>query len=403
MFFLNVGVNDVGRTRAVIVAAGRGERMGQGEKKQFRILGTKPLYQWSLQAFHEVDSIDEIVVVTGADDVTRVQSEIQGAMFPKVVDVVAGGATRQDSVFNGLIGLDDNVQWIVIHDGVRPFVGAELIQSVLDAAKQWGAAISALPVKETIKEVGHDDAMPAGVKVKRTPDRSLLWAAQTPQAFSRSILLDAYRRFGDGTWTDDSSLVEATGVEVAIVAGHDQNIKITTESDFDLAKKWVTGPTSRIATGFGFDVHRLVPGRPLILGGVSIPYDKGLDGHSDADVLTHAVMDALLGAASLGDIGRLFPNDDPAYKDADSLKLLERVRDKVGQSGGRILHVDAFVSAERPRLSPVIDEMRRNLARAMGIQEAWVNVKAGTGEGAGPVGTGEVIEARAVATIERFE
>lgn len=401
------------RTRAIVVAAGRGERMSQQkERKQFRLLKGIPVFMWSVKALQSAPSIDEIVVVTAAQDVSRVRWEIMNdPAMSKVIGVVAGGETRQASVAQGL-GYDAGgarPDWIVIHDGVRPFVDVQLIEAVVAAAKHHGAAIAALPVKETIKEVA---ARPNGRIVVGTPSRESLWAAQTPQAFARDVLEAAHQRAGAGNATDDSSLVEAMGVSVAIVSGDERNLKITTELDFSIATLLAeemgqpapgaaSGGASQTVTGFGFDVHQLVPDRPLILGGVSIPHDRGLLGHSDADVLTHAVMDALLGAVALGDIGLHFPDTDPAYAGARSIELLQHVRRLVHHAGGEIIHVDAFVSAERPKLRPFIDEMRRNLAEALGIGIHWVNVKAGTGERKGTVGREEVIEARAVATVRR--
>lgn len=371
--------------------------MGGRVKKQFRVLGGRPVLHWCLQALHEAASVHEVVIVTQADDVDSVLRDVS-LKFSKVSRVVSGGATRQQSVARGLEALSPEVGWVIVHDGVRPLAGAELFQRVLEAAMESGAATAALPVKDTIKEVASDG------RVQRTLDRSRLWAIQTPQAFSREILERAHSQGKDLEATDDCSLVEALGQPVSVVVGAERNLKLTTEEDMRILESLIAHreeDESFPATGFGFDVHRLVPDRPLVLGGVKIPHPKGLLGHSDADVLAHAVMDALLGAASLGDIGRHFPDTDPAYRGADSLALLRHVKELVEASGSRIVHIDAFISAEAPRLSPHIEAMRANLAQAMGIEVDRVNVKAGTGEGMGPVGRGEAIEARAVATLMR--
>lgn len=420
----------MGRTGAIVVAAGRGERMDRGdhdEKKQFLPLGGLPVYAWSVKAMADSDVIDEIVVVTGHDDVERIKREIEGdflkqnAGIGKVSAIVPGGPTRQSSVKIGLDSLSRDVKWVVVHDGVRPFVDAQLIASVAEGAKTHGAATSALPVNDTVKVVDQQSML-----VVHTPPRKTLWAAQTPQAFSRRLLEKAHAFSKNDLSTDDCSLIEAMGERVAIVPGSSRNIKITTSTDFVVAELFVKkvsetadetnepliAPTPEkqpdqpvrfhVATGFGFDVHRLAKGRPLILGGIPVDYRYGLVGHSDADVVAHAVTDALLGAVSLGDIGTHFPDTDASYKDADSMALLAEVVHMATGTGARIVHVDVFISAERPKLNPLIGEMRRNIAETIGVDIRCVNVKAGTGEGAGPVGRGEVIEARAVATVERY-
>lgn len=383
-------------TAAIVVAAGRGERMGKGVKKQFRLLGGRPVLHWSLEAMEEAPCIDEVIVVVHADDVEWVRRSV-APRFAKVRRVVAGGATRQESVARGLAALAPGIRWVVVHDGVRPLAGAELVARVLEAAKQRGAATAAIPVADTIKRVDEHGL------VQATIERTGLWAVQTPQAFAREILEKAHAAGAFLQATDDCGLVEAMGHPVAVVRSSPKNLKVTTVEDLEILEGLVSQEAGGEipVTGFGFDVHRLEEGRPLILGGVRIPHTHGLAGHSDADVLTHAVMDALLGACALGDIGQHFPSTDPAYLGADSLKLLERVRELVEAAGGRIAHVDAFVSAEAPRLRPYIDAMRENLARAMGIDVEWVSVKAGTGEGMGPVGRRQAIEARAVATVLR--
>jgi 2-C-methyl-D-erythritol 2,4-cyclodiphosphate synthase/2-C-methyl-D-erythritol 4-phosphate cytidylyltransferase len=387
----------VGRSSAIVVAAGKGERMGGGVKKQFRPLKGRPVLHWALAAIEAAPSIEEIVVVTGASDVAAVAADVKGK-FSKVTRVVAGGETRQESVARGLEALGPGTRWVVVHDGARPLVEPALVERVLAAAKESGAATAAVKVKDTIKLVDQYG------QVERTLERSRLWAVQTPQAFSRELLERAHA-WGKGKQvTDDCGLVEAMGHPVTVVEGSERNLKLTTQEDLAILEALAANGEAQErvpVTGFGLDVHRLAPGRELVLGGVRIPHPLGLSGHSDADVLTHAIMDALLGAAGLGDIGQHFPDTDPAYRGASSLKLLEKVRELVVTAGAQIVHVDAFVSAEAPRLSPYIPDMRRNLAQAMGIGVEWVSIKAGTSEGMGPVGRGEAIEARAVATLMR--
>lgn len=390
----------MGSAWAIVVAAGRGERMGGGPKKQFRLLQGRPVLHWSLEALFEAPSVDGIVVVAPAEDVDRLRQELTES-FPggRVASVVEGGSSRAESVRKGLSRVPETCAWVIVHDAARPLLTPELVGRVLDGARQSGAATAAIPMADTVKEADE-----RGFAL-RTLDRSRLWRIQTPQAFRRELLWEAHQRAGSGEATDDCQLVEALGAQVRLVEGDPRNLKITTEGDWAVVQALAETPARsrrrRIATGFGFDLHRLVEGRRLVLGGVEIPYPLGLLGHSDADALAHAVIDALLGAASLGDIGTHFPDTDPRYSGADSLHLLEEAAALARRRGVRVLHVDAFVSAEAPRLRPHIEAMRRNLASAIGVDAAQVNVKAGTGEGAGPVGRGEVIEARAVVTVER--
>lgn len=390
---------------AIVVAAGSGSRMGSSSpvKKQFRSVAGRTLLEWSVGAFCLCDDVDEVVVVTGKEEIGYVKTLLHAPEFEKVTAVVSGGATRQESVRLGLEAVDAAARWVIVHDGVRPLVTETLIAEVLQGARTFGAATLGVPLSDTIKEVDPDR------NVVATVDRSKLWAIQTPQAFERKVLEEAHRRFQGAT--DDAGLVEQMGRTVHVVLGTPRNIKVTTEADMDLVRYFLAereggavepSPLQEeVATGFGFDVHRLVEGRPLILGGVRLEFDRGLAGHSDADVLAHAVADALLGAAALGDIGTHFPDTDPQYKGADSLELLRKVAQKLEATGCSILHVDAFISAEAPRLKGSIPRMRELLADAMGVEVGRISIKAGTGEGAGPVGRGEVIEARAVATIRR--
>lgn len=379
------------RVAAIILAAGRGTRMAQGERKQFRMLGAKPVFRWSVDAFAASEAVDEIVVVTAEDqveEVTRALSDVQ-----KVRAVTAGGESRQESVRLGLTRISGDAAWVLVHDGVRPLVTRRLIEAVLGAAKETGAAAPGTPVTDTIKRVRADGS------VVETVDRSELVAVQTPQAFRRELLERAHGACKE-IMTDDCGLVEAIGVPVRIVPGDPQNVKITTESDWE-ALSSLFERRRETAVGFGFDVHRLVEERPLILGGVRLDHPLGLKGHSDADVLCHAVIDGILGAAGMDDIGTHFPDTDERHRGADSLVLLQKIAHMARAAGCRVVHVDAFVSAEAPKLRPYIRNMRENIARAIGIDPERVNVKAGTGEGAGPVGRGEVIEARAVVTLEK--
>jgi 2-C-methyl-D-erythritol 2,4-cyclodiphosphate synthase len=289
---------------------------------------------------------------------------------------------------------------VVVHDAVRPFVSQELLEQVIEAAVVHGAAVAGVGVAETIKEVqnGH---------VIQTLERSRLWSIQTPQAFRRSLLLEAHQnRPEDLKATDDAMLVEYLGHEVRVVAGDSYNLKITTPEDLVRAE-WLLRreegnemKAQRMRVGQGVDVHALVEGRKLILGGVHIPFDRGLAGHSDADVLTHAIVDALLGAAGCGDIGRLFPDTDVHYKNIFSLILLEQVRDLLIDRGAKIHNIDAVVMAQKPRLAPHIPTMTDTLARSLRLAPDCVSLKATTTEGLGFAGREEGIMAQAVALLE---
>ncbi|MFZ5925299.1 MAG: 2-C-methyl-D-erythritol 2,4-cyclodiphosphate synthase, partial [Bacillota bacterium] len=301
----------------------------------------------------------------------------------------AGGERRQDSVLRGLASLDAACDIVVIHDGARPLIRPNTVSRVVEAAREFGAAIAAVPVKDTIKVV-------RGCDVVGTMDRETLWAAATPQAFQREIIESGYERaVRDGlAATDDAMLVEGTGVAVKVVPGEYDNIKITTPEDLVIAEALLAArdgsrPERRqIRVGLGFDVHRLVPGRRLVLGGVTIPFGLGLEGHSDADVMLHAVADAILGACALGDIGRLFPDDDTAYAGISSTVILEKVRDLAKEAGFAVNNVDVMLLAERPKISGFVPEMREVIARVLCIPVDQVSIKATTMEGMGFVGSG---------------
>jgi len=312
-----------------------------------------------------------------------------------VAHIVAGGAHRQDSVRNGLAKCSLDI--IAIHDAARPMVTTEIIERSIEKAEEMGACIAAVPVIDTVKSASNDI-------VTSTIDRSSLYAVQTPQTFRAELIRRAYdQAFADGFYaTDDAALVERLGEKVAIVPGSYENIKITTPSDLAIAECALGGAEPReIRTGFGFDVHELVEGRKLWLGGVEIEYEKGLLGHSDADVILHAIADACLGAAALGDIGKHFPDTDPAYKGISSLTLLSRVYELIQADGWSILNVDCAVACEQPKLAPHARAMRRRIAEALSTTHDHVSVKGTTTEGLGYTGRGEGIACWAVATIGR--
>lgn len=368
---------------AILVAAGASRRMGF-DKLSYRLPDGRTVLQTSCDALAQHPAICRIVLVAGAN---RAACERIAATCAKPCTVVSGGQTRADSVRNGLAAADGTL--VAIHDAARPFVSQSLITRVLQAAARTGAAAPAVPVKDTIKVADKD-----GV-VQATPDRATLYAVQTPQCFSRQLYEQALQKVtGEraSQVTDDCSLFELAGFPVTLTEGDYENFKITTKDDLQKEK------TMRI--GHGYDVHRLVEGRKLILGGVEIPYEKGLLGHSDADVLLHAVMDAVLGAAALGDIGKHFPDTDPAYKGADSMQLTRAVAAMIRERGYTVGNIDATILCQAPKLAPHIGAMRQNIADAFGIPVETVSVKATTEEHLGFTGKGEGIAVHAVTLLE---
>ena len=380
---------------AVLVAAGSSTRMGF-DKLSFDLGGETVLHR-SIRAFDQCPQIGEIVLVAGKNR-AFVEQQVVGCTKP--VQIVAGGATRAESAKNGVLAAHGEL--VAVHDAARPFVSPAVIAAVLEAAARYGAAAPAVPVKDTIKQAvpGDGKTVPEACLVRSTPDRSTLYAVQTPQCFDRAQYLAALQELDAEKArlvTDDCSLFELTGRPVQLTQGDYANLKITTREDLPRpAEKEET----RMRIGHGYDVHRLVEGRKLILGGVEIPFEKGLLGHSDADVLVHAVMDAVLGAAALGDIGQHFPDNDPAYAGADSLELARHVARILSEHDYRVENIDATILCQRPKLAPHIPAMRANLAAAFGLPVDAVSVKATTEEHLGFTGEGLGIAAHAVALIE---
>ncbi len=379
----------------MIAAAGSSTRMGQ--PKQHILLQGQPVLLRTLLALQQVDTIDELLLITRAEDRHTFAAMAAEAGVTKLRRVVDGGDTRQQSVAAGLAALPPETTLVGIHDGARPLVDVRCVTAVIEAAREVGGAALAVPVKDTLKRT--DDS---GL-VTDTPDRRGLWRVQTPQVFRRDLFCQAMEEAMAAGWdfTDDCQLFEQAGHPVRLVPGLDTNLKLTTPEDIRLAEALLTDrkETSTMRIGHGYDVHKLVEGRPLILGGVTIPWEKGLLGHSDADVLTHAVMDALLGAAALGDIGGLFPDTDPAYAGADSIELLRQVMTRVRQEGYTLGNLDVTVLAQQPKLKPHIPAMRACLADACGVQIEQISIKATTEEGLGFTGSGEGMAAHAVCLL----
>ena len=375
---------------AIIAAGGRGSRFGGSQPKQLQMLAGVPILKRTVDAFLQGYAFDEVVVALPSELAANPPSYLDSVI------VVEGGERRQDSVANAFRAVAPSSQIIVIHDGARPFVSSALIERTIDAASKHGAAIAALQARDTVKRTD-------GSRVIRgTIPREQIFLAQTPQAFRAGVLRDALELASSASdATDEAMLAEQAGHSVYLVEGDPRNLKITTPEDLEIADRLATtnGRVGSIRIGNGYDLHRLVPGRPLILGGVAIPFDKGLDGHSDADAVCHAVTDAILGAASAGDIGRQFPDTDAAFKDANSIELLKRAAALVRAAGYGVANVDVVVIAQQPKLSPHVDAMRASLARALGIEPPQVSVKGKTNEGVDATGTGEAIAVHAVALI----
>jgi 2-C-methyl-D-erythritol 4-phosphate cytidylyltransferase/2-C-methyl-D-erythritol 2,4-cyclodiphosphate synthase len=378
------------KVSVIIAAGGQGTRLGAGVPKQWLEVGGRTLLERSVAAFDAHPRVDEIVIVVppgaaGTVPATR-----------KPQRVVRGGTRRQDSVANGFAAVAGDAGIVLVHDAARPFVSARVIDTVIEQAGPHGAVVPVARIHDTVKEI--DPA--GGTRIVATLARDRLFLAQTPQGFRREILaaaVEAGRRGASGT--DEAMLAEQAGHAVHVVPGDEANVKITTAADLERARGRQAAPAFRIGTGY--DLHVFAEGRPLILGGVRIPHDRGLKGHSDADAVCHAVTDAILGAANLGDVGRLFPDTDPRYKDADSLALLADAAARVRDAGWEVVNVDVVVIAERPKIGPHAAAMQRALAGPLGVGDAAVAVKGKTNEGVDSMGRGESLAVHAVALIER--
>lgn len=389
-------------TCALIPAAGRGVRFGSAENKVFVPLLGRPLLGWTLHAFAQCAAIDQVVLIGGGDELPRLRAI--GAEFGggKVQDVVAGGADRQASVRAGLTACEA-ADFVVVHDAARPAVTAGLIERVLVAARRHDAATAALPVSDTLVQGGKEGLVGGSI------GRDGLWRVQTPQAFRRGLLEEAHRRAEreERRGTDDAGLVRHDGSPVRLVPGSPENVKVTQPEDLALVEAILSSRQARPAppdlrVGYGYDVHPFVEGRKLFLGGVPFAdAPRGLLGHSDADVLLHALCDALLGAAGLGDIGLLFPDTASENENRPSLEFVREVGVRLGDRGWRISNIDITVLAEAPRIGPLAGEMKKRIAGALAIQPEQVGIKATTNEGMGFVGRGEGIAAHAVVMIFR--
>lgn len=365
-------------TVAIVVAAGRGERAGGSGPKQFAMLGGRPMLAWSIAALAAHPAIGAIVVVLP-----------EGMAFPLPAGVIAvtGGATRRQSVANGLAAAPAATR-VLVHDAARPFVPSAVIDRLLAALERHDGAVPVLPVADTL--VSDDDG-----RLGAVAPREALRRVQTPQAFRRAALADAHARWS-GEASDDSQMVRATGGSVALVEGDAMLEKITWPADFALAEARLAGET-RVASGY--DVHRLEDGEAMWLGGVHIPHHQGLSGHSDADVALHAITDAVLGTIAAGDIGQHFPPSDPQWRGAESGQFLRHAVSLLSARGGVVTFVDLTIICEAPKIGPHRAAIRARVAELCGVSEDRVSVKATTTERLGFTGRGEGIAAQAVATV----
>ena len=383
------------RVTAIIAAGGAGRRMRAARPKQLLELGGQTILARSVNAFDSHPSVSDLVVVVPADLLPSDAQTYIGATA-RPLTIVTGGPRRQDSVANAFASVDPSAEIVLIHDAARPFVSAEIIERTIDAAAAHGAAIAALEANDTVKRV---ERHPYGALIVETIPRDTVFLAQTPQGFRREVLADAVALGRSGVdATDEASLAERAGHPVHVVAGDPGNVKITTEDDLVAARRRLEA-VARVGTGY--DLHRLVDGRPLSIGGVGLESARGPAAHSDGDVACHAAIDAMLGAAGLGDIGRHFPDTDPEWGGASGLDLLRRAAELIGTHHFEIVNLDITVILEAPKLSGHIERMRTAMAGAMGVDRGRVSLKAKTNEGVDAVGRGEAIAAHAAALLRQ--
>ncbi|MCB1214497.1 MAG: 2-C-methyl-D-erythritol 2,4-cyclodiphosphate synthase [Deltaproteobacteria bacterium] len=383
---------------AIIVAGGSGSRFGSDKPKQFLDLGGKSVLEHSLALFESLDWVEGVVLVLPKDFVSVWKSKL--LHFSKALQVVEGGSRRQDSTEAGLAKVPENIAWVLVHDAARPLVTAKIAEEAFKSALKTGAAVAATPVADTLKE-GDEKSL-----VVKTLSRESLYAVQTPQVFAKKVLIESldWASTKHLSVTDEASLLEQRGYPVSLSLGSSKNFKITRDQDLEKARALLAweerqSVKSHFRLGEGYDVHRLVEGRDFILGGVKIPFEKGLLGHSDADALFHAISDALLGALALGDLGHFFPDTDAKWKDANSGELLSKVYQAVQEKNFSLINLDATVICQRPKLAKHIPSMRENLAKILQVSLDQVSVKATTEESMGFTGQEEGIAVRAVVLL----
>lgn len=379
---------------AIILAAGSSTRMKATASKQLaRICGESVIHR-SARAFCECELVNDIIIACKAEETSEIERELSCGIS-KPFRIIAGGKSRAESA-RIAFSLTTNSDYIAIHDAARPLVTVSMIERVISTAIECGAATAACPVTDTLKRTEEGF-------ISSTVARVGMYCAQTPQVFKRELYAAAIASAcDDADVTDDNMLLERTGIKVAVVDTGKENFKITEELDLALAEFIIKRREnmSDFRVGHGYDVHRFADGRALVIGGATIPYGKGLLGHSDADVLTHAIMDALLGAAALGDIGRHFPDSDEQFRGICSIELLKKVGKLIAEAGYTVVNIDATVVMQAPKIAPYVNEMVTNIAEALGVDKSAINVKATTEEHLGFTGSGEGAAAHAVATVK---
>jgi 2-C-methyl-D-erythritol 4-phosphate cytidylyltransferase/2-C-methyl-D-erythritol 2,4-cyclodiphosphate synthase len=395
------------KVAAVIAAGGTGARMGAARPKQFLPLAGRPIMLRAIDCILSVQNLLEVVIALPSEHLAEAGPLLAQLQSQTPLTCIEGGKTRQASVARAVASLPLDAELILVHDAVRPLCPPDLVHRTLRAAWETGAAVPGISATDTIKRVSRRG------RILATPPREELYAIQTPQCFRADILRSALEQAAEAGFvgTDESSVVRWAGHPVAVVEGEPANIKITRPLDALMAELLVSGGSSLAASavaaareakmriGHGVDYHRLVEGRKLILGGIEIPFEKGLEGHSDADALTHAICDALLGAAGLGDIGRHFPDDAACNRNRCSLEFLREVGAKIQDAGWTVDNVDATLLAQQPRLAPYMPAMKANIARCLELGGDAINIKATTTEGMNAEGRGEGISAQAVVLL----
>lgn len=382
------------KIHVILLAGGKGTRMNASVNKVLLDLCGKPVIQRSAEAFSSV--ADNMIVVCRPEDQPVIEKTLSHSVFPFPVRFASGGRTRQESVLNGLRLLSPiNDDILLIHDGARCLVSPDLISRVIESARKYGTGIPGIPATSTFKICNEEHY------ILQTPDRSNLYEIQTPQGFSAGIFIPAALKAADDgiDCTDDAGILEYYHLPVRVVPGSSQNIKLTEPEDMSRATSILKGDTIGMRIGMGYDVHRFSDGRKLILCGVDIPFSQGLLGHSDADVALHALMDSMLGACALGDIGKHFPDTNNQYKDISSLILLKETNRIIGEAGYKVSNADITIVAQKPKLLPFIPQMTETVANTLGIPLNTVNVKATTTEKLGFEGRMEGISAYAVCTV----
>lgn len=370
---------------ALIVAAGKGERAGGGLPKQYRLVGGKPVLRWAVESLIRHPAVQSTRVVIGNGQQEQAQAALDGL---DVGPLIEGGAERSDSVKAGLDEISGDA--VLIHDAARPFCPSAVVDRLIASLEFYEAAAPVLPVGDTLARTG--------TTLDEPVDRSGLVRVQTPQAFRLAAIKSAYERSSETSPTDETTVARAAGMKVAAVEGDPALEKLTRSVDFERAEQWLAGRLSP-RTGMGFDVHAFAGSGPIMLGGIEVPFERGLTGHSDADVALHAITDALLGAGGLGDIGEHFPPSDDRWKGAPSSLFLARAVELLRTRGAIIDHVDCTIIAEAPKVGPHRDAMRTRIAEIAGLGVDQVSIKATTTEGLGFTGRREGIAAQAVASI----